>query len=79
MTEIYAEISKLSSFFRNMCYGITQDEEAINEINSNSMTEMKLSSYSNSLIDLANKIQLLLGKANLQQLASGSNTANVNI
>ena len=31
MTEIYAEISKLSSFFRNMCYGITQDEEAIND------------------------------------------------
>ena len=31
MTEIYAEISKLSSFFRKMCYGITQDEEAIND------------------------------------------------
>ena len=31
MTEIYAKISKLSSFFRNMCYGITQDEEAIND------------------------------------------------
>ena len=31
MTEIYAEISNLSSFFRNMCYGITQDEEAIND------------------------------------------------
>ena len=31
MTEIYAEISKLSSFFRNMCYGITQDEEVIND------------------------------------------------
>lgn len=31
MTEIYTEISKLSSFFRNMCYGITQDEEAIND------------------------------------------------
>jgi len=31
MTEIYAEISSLSSFFRNMCYGITQDEEAIND------------------------------------------------
>ena len=31
MTDIYAEISKLSSFFRNMCYGITQDEEAIND------------------------------------------------
>jgi len=31
MTEIYTEISKLSSFFREMCYGITQDEEAIND------------------------------------------------
>jgi len=31
MTEIYTEISKLSSFFRNMCYGLTQDEEAIND------------------------------------------------
>ena len=31
MTEIYAEISKLSSFFRKMCYGITQDEENIND------------------------------------------------
>ena len=31
MTEIYAKISKLSSFFRKMCYGITQDEEAIND------------------------------------------------
>jgi len=31
MTEIYAEISKLSSFFRNMCYGITQDEQAVND------------------------------------------------
>ena len=31
MTEIYAEISKLSSFFRNMCYGLTQDDEAIND------------------------------------------------
>jgi DNA-directed RNA polymerase specialized sigma24 family protein len=31
MTEIYAEISSLSSFFRKMCYGITQDEEAIND------------------------------------------------
>ena len=31
MTEIYAEISKLSSFFRKMCYGITQDEEVIND------------------------------------------------
>ena len=31
MTEIYAEISKLSSFFRETCYGITQDEEAIND------------------------------------------------
>ena len=31
MTEIYAEIAKLSSFFRKMCYGITQDEEAIND------------------------------------------------
>ena len=31
MTDIYAEISKLSSFFRKMCYGITQDEEAIND------------------------------------------------
>ena len=31
MTEIYTEISKLSSFFKKMCYGITQDEEAIND------------------------------------------------
>ena len=31
MTEIYTEISNLSSFFRNMCYGLTQDEEAIND------------------------------------------------
>ena len=31
MTEIYAEISKLSSKFREMCYGLTQDEEAIND------------------------------------------------
>ena len=31
MTDIYAEISKLSSFFRNMCYGITQDEESVND------------------------------------------------
>ena len=31
MTEIYAEISKLSSFFRKMCYGITKDEEVIND------------------------------------------------
>ena len=31
MTEIYAEISNLSSFFREICYGITQDEEAIND------------------------------------------------
>ena len=58
-----------------------KDKESINEINNNSMTEMKLSSYSDSLIDLANKIQLLLGKANLQQLASdsGINTANISI
>lgn len=31
MIKIYEEISKLSSFFRNMAYGITQDEEAIND------------------------------------------------
>ena len=31
MTEIYAEISSLSSKFREMCFGITQDEEAIND------------------------------------------------
>jgi hypothetical protein len=31
MTEIYAEISKLSSKFREMCFGLTQDEEAIND------------------------------------------------
>ena len=31
MTEIYAEISNLSSKFRQMCFGLTQDEEAIND------------------------------------------------
>ena len=31
MTEIYAEISKISSKFREMCFGLTQDEEAIND------------------------------------------------
>ena len=31
MTEIYAEISSLSSKFREMCFGLTQDEEAIND------------------------------------------------
>lgn len=31
MTDIYTEISKLTSFFRNICYGITQDEEVIND------------------------------------------------
>jgi hypothetical protein len=31
MTEIYAEISKLSSKFKKMCFGLTQDEEAIND------------------------------------------------
>jgi hypothetical protein len=31
MTEIYTEISSLSSKFREMCFGITQDEEAIND------------------------------------------------
>lgn len=81
-TELLSQISSHLSYLEETSRIITEcktDEEAINEINSNSMTEMKLSSYSNSLIDLANKIQLLLGKANLQQLASGSNTANVNI
>ena len=31
MTEIYTEISNLSSKFREMCFGLTQDEEAIND------------------------------------------------
>ena len=31
MTEIYAEISSLSSKFREMCFGLTQDEQAIND------------------------------------------------
>jgi len=31
MTEIYAEISKLSPFFRKMCHGITENEEDIND------------------------------------------------
>ena len=31
MTKIYAEISNLSSKFRQMCFGLTQDEEAIND------------------------------------------------
>ena len=31
MTEIYIEISKLSDKFRTMCYGLTQDEETIND------------------------------------------------
>lgn len=31
MNKIYQEISNLSSKFREMCYGLTQDEEAIND------------------------------------------------
>ena len=31
MNKIYLEISNLSSKFREMCYGLTQDEEAIND------------------------------------------------
>ena len=31
MNKIYQEISDLSSKFREMCYGLTQDEEAIND------------------------------------------------
>jgi|TARA_R110000824_G_scaffold23996_7_gene84884 RNA polymerase sigma factor (sigma-70 family) len=31
MTEIYIEISKLSKFFRKICYGISQDSVAIND------------------------------------------------
>jgi len=31
MNKIYQEISSLSSKFRTMCYGLTQDEEAIND------------------------------------------------
>jgi DNA-directed RNA polymerase specialized sigma24 family protein len=31
MNKIYQEISSLSSKFREMCYGLTQDEEAIND------------------------------------------------
>ena len=31
MNKIYLEISSLSSKFREMCYGLTQDEEAIND------------------------------------------------
>ena len=31
MTEIYAEIAKLSDKFRNMAYGITTDENKVNE------------------------------------------------
>ena len=31
MNKIYKEISSLSSKFREMCYGLTQDEEAIND------------------------------------------------
>ena len=31
MTEIYIEISKLSKFFRKICYGISNDEVAIND------------------------------------------------
>ena len=31
MNKIYQEISSLSSKFKTMCYGLTQDEEAIND------------------------------------------------
>ena len=31
MNKIYQEISNLSSKFREMCYGLTQDEESIND------------------------------------------------
>jgi DNA-directed RNA polymerase specialized sigma24 family protein len=31
MNKIYQEISSLSSKFREMCYGLTQDEEAVND------------------------------------------------
>ena len=31
MTEIYTEISNISYKFREMCFGLTQDEEAIND------------------------------------------------
>jgi len=31
MNKIYQEISSLSSKFREMCYGLTQDEDAIND------------------------------------------------
>jgi predicted 2-oxoglutarate/Fe(II)-dependent dioxygenase YbiX len=31
MTEIYLEISKLSDKFRNMAYGLTSDENEVNE------------------------------------------------
>jgi DNA-directed RNA polymerase specialized sigma24 family protein len=31
MTDIYIEISKLSNFFRKICYGISKDKEAIDD------------------------------------------------
>ena len=31
MTEIYSHIASLSAFFKKMCFGLTKDEEAIND------------------------------------------------
>jgi len=31
MTEIYQHIARLSSFFKKMCFGLTKDEESIND------------------------------------------------
>ena len=41
MNKIYLEISNLSSKFREMCYGLTQDEEAIND----AVQELMLTTY----------------------------------
>ena len=31
MTEIYSHIASLSKFFKKMCFGLTKDEESIND------------------------------------------------